>query len=60
MYWKQNEPHRSSFSELADSERCADLMHNTACFWKPFGIERVNESKKLLKSAEKYVSPPFS
>ena len=51
MYWKQNEPHRSSFSELADSERCADLMHNPACFWKPFGIERVNESKKLLKSA---------
>ena len=35
-------------------------MHNRACFWKPFGSERVNESQKLLKSAEKYLYPTFS
>ena len=29
-------------------------MNNTASFWKPFGSERVNESQKLLKSAEMY------
>ena len=35
-------------------------MHNTACFWKPFGSERVNESEKFLKSAEKYFYRTFS
>ena len=35
-------------------------MDNRACFWKPFGSERVNESQKLLKSAEKYFYPTFS
>ena len=35
-------------------------MHNRACFWKPFGSERVNKSQKLLKSAEKYFYPTFS
>ena len=35
-------------------------MHNRACFWKPFGSEHVNESQKLLKSAEKYFYPTFS
>ena len=35
-------------------------MNNRACFWKPFGSERVNESQKLLKSAEKYFYPTFS
>ena len=35
-------------------------MHNIACFWKPFCSERVNESQKLLKSAEKYFCPTFS
>ena len=34
--------------------------HNRACFWKPFGSERVNESQKLLKSAKKYLYPTFS
>ena len=29
-------------------------MHNRACFWKTFGSERVNESQKRKKSAEKY------
>ena len=34
-------------------------MHNSACFWKPFFSKRVNESQKLLKSAEKYFYPTF-
>ena len=36
------------------------LMHNMASFLKPFGSERVNESKKLQKSAKKYFYPTFS
>ena len=35
-------------------------MDNRACFLKPFGSERVNESQKLLKSEEKYFYPTFS
>ena len=35
-------------------------MHNRACFWKPFGSEHVNESQKLLESAEKNFYPTFS
>ena len=35
-------------------------MDNPACFQKPFGSERVNESEKLLKSAEKDFCPNFS
>ena len=35
-------------------------MHQTACFWTPFGSERVNESQKLSKSLEKYFYPTFS
>ena len=34
-------------------------MHNRACVWKAFDSERVNESKKRLKSAEKYFYPGF-
>ena len=36
------------------------LMHNRACFWKPFGSERFNELRKLLQFAEKYFYPFFS
>ena len=32
-------------------------MHNRACLLKPFGSERVNESPKLLKFAEKNFYP---
>ena len=32
-------------------------MHERSCFWKHFGSERVDESLKLLKSAEKYLYP---
>ena len=35
-------------------------MHNRACFWKPFGSERVNESQKLLQYPEKNFYPSFS
>ena len=35
-------------------------MHNRDCFRKRFGSEPVNESQKLLKSAEKYFYPIFS
>ena len=35
-------------------------MHNTVCFWKPFRSERVNESQKLLKFAEKNFDSTFS
>ena len=35
-------------------------MLSRASFWKPFGSERVNESQKLLKSAEKYFYPTLS
>ena len=35
-------------------------MHNRVCFWKPFGSERVNESQKLVQSAEKNFYPTFS
>ena len=35
-------------------------MYNRDCFWKPFGTERVNESQKLLISAEKCFFATFS
>ena len=35
-------------------------MNRMACFWKPFGSERVNESEKPWKSLEKYFYPTFS
>ena len=35
-------------------------MHNRACFGKHFGSERVKESQKLMKSAEKNFYPTFS
>ena len=35
-------------------------MHNRAFFLKSFGSERVNESQKLLQSAEKNFYPTFS
>ena len=35
-------------------------MNNRDFFWKPFGSKHVNESQKLLKSAEKYFYQTFS
>ena len=34
-------------------------MDESSSFWKPFGSERVSESKKLLKPAEKSFDPTF-
>ena len=48
------------FLKLLTPKDVLTYMRNTACFWKPFGSERVNESQKLLKSAEKYSYPTFS
>ena len=36
------------------------ITDNRAYFQKPLGSERVKESQKLLKSAEKYFYPTFS
>ena len=60
LFWIKNEPHRSSISEVIDSKRCAYLNTNRDFFWKPFGSERINESQKLIKSAEKNFYPIFS
>ena len=35
-------------------------MYNRASYWKPVGSQRVNESQKLMKSAEKYFYPTSS
>ena len=35
-------------------------MHSKGCFYKRFGSESVNESKKFLESTEKYFYPTFS
>ena len=35
-------------------------MYHGNCFLKPFGTERVSESQKLMKSAEKHFYPTFS
>ena len=35
-------------------------MDNSVSFWKPFRSEHVNESQKLLNSAEKYLYPTIS
>ena len=35
-------------------------LRKKAYFWKPFGSERVNQSRELLKSEEKYFYPTFS
>ena len=35
-------------------------MYEIFGFWKHFGNERVKDSLKLLKSAEKYLYPTFS
>ena len=59
MVWKKKEPHRSNISEVIESERRAYLIASQRFFLKIFGSERVNESQKLLKPAEKYFCPTF-
>ena len=46
--------------ELLTPKDVLIYMDNRACFWKPFGSERVNEFKKFLKSAQKYFYRTFS
>ena len=48
------------FPKLLTPRDVLTEMHNRACFWKPFGSERVNESQKLLQYAEKNFYPNFS
>ena len=57
MYWKKNQPHSSIISEVVDSERCACLNALQGLFLKPFRSEPVNETQKLLGSAEKNFYP---
>ena len=47
------------FVKLFTPEDMLIEKHNRACFRKPFDSERVNESRKLLKSAERYLNLIF-
>ena len=48
------------FRKLLTPKDVLVQMHNRDSFWKPTGSEHVNESRKLVKSAEKYFYPTFS
>ena len=48
------------FEKLLTVEGVLIQMNKSACFWKLCGAQRVNETQKLLKSAEKYFYPTFS
>ena len=48
------------FPRLLTPKDAFTSMHESRRFWKHFGSDRVNESLKLLKSAEKYHYPAFS
>ena len=48
------------FLKLLTPKDVLTYMYKRSCFSKPFDSERVNESQKLLKSAEKYFYPTFS
>ena len=52
MFSNKNKPHTSSISKVVDSERCACLNAQQGLFLRPFGSEPVNETQKLLGSAE--------
>ena len=55
-----NENNLHRFLKLLNPKDVPTLTLKRACFWKPFGSERVNEFQKLLKSPEKYFYPTFS
>ena len=57
---KKNEPHSSSISEVLDSEKCACLNAYEGLFLKPFRSEPIEETQKLVRSAEKDFYPTFS
>ena len=48
------------FENLLTVEGVFIQINKNACFWKPFGSERVNESQILLQYAEKNFYPTFS
>ena len=48
------------FLKLLTPKDVFTYMHKSSCFWKLFGSERVNESQKLQKTAEKYFYATFS
>ena len=48
------------FLKLLTPKDVLITMDNSASFWKPFRSEHVNESQKLLNSAEKYLYPTTS
>ena len=45
------------FLKLLTLKDVLTYMHKSYCFWKHSRSERLNESQKLLKSAEKYFYP---
>ena len=59
MFWNKKDSNSSSVSEVADSERCACLNAKQGFFLKAFRSEPVNETEKLLGSAERKFCPTF-
>ena len=49
-----------AFLKLLTPKDVFTQIHNKASFRKPFSSERVNDSQKLLKSAERYFDSTFS
>ena len=48
------------FLKLLTPKDVFTYMNKSSCFWKLYANERVNESLKLLKSAQKYFYYTFS
>ena len=48
------------FLKLLTPKDVFTYIYERSCFWKLFGSERVNESLKPRKNAEKYFNPSFS
>ena len=59
-FWKKKDFIGQKFPRLLTPKDPFTSMHERSSFLKDFGIERVNDSLKLLKSAEKYLYPTFS
>ena len=47
------------FLKLLTLKDVFNKTHKRSCFWKPFGSQHVNESQKLVKSAEKHFYHTF-
>ena len=47
------------FLKLLTSKDVVNETHKGSCFWKNFDSQRVNEPRKLLKSAEKHFCHTF-